>query len=169
MTKLRLMFLVLVMYFGQAQAQNLIHFGIRLEVNLTVDRPQWQNAVVGLQFGMAFKVANESAMLGFRIAATGNPELLRLRVALDTFAHLLMPNNMTFIYAGLGVARGQIVAASYWDVHALLGLQLPLGAFIEITFGLGFTNAFDFSQFPPSTKLLGPLFTFQMVFGWWKR
>jgi hypothetical protein len=160
--------LILFLGCGQAQAENLFHFGIRLEVNVVEERPQWQTALLGFQAGMAFEVS-KTTMIGFRVSGTGNPETIKFRFAVDVFLHQLNPNNKGFLYYGLGYANARVVAATYADVHALLGIQLPLGVFVEATLGLGVTEALDFSRFPPRTVQLGPFLTFQLVFGWWQR
>jgi hypothetical protein len=164
----RLLLLMIFCLSTQAQAQNLFHFGVRLEVNLVGNNPQWQNALLGFQGGMAFQIS-EHAIFGYRVSGTGNPDAIRFRFAFDLFAHAKLPEASGYIYGGLGYANARIVAATYSDLHVLFGLQLPLGVFVETTIGLGWTRALDFSSFPPKSFTLGPLLTFTLVFGWWQR
>ena len=162
--KLCFFLVLLALILGEAKAQNLFHFGVRLEVSVTDQRPQWQTALLGFQAGMAFKIAN-AAVVGFRFSGTGNPETLKFRFAADVFAYALIPQAKGFVYGGLGYARSQVVAASFWDIHALAGVQLPLGVFVEATLGLAFTDAISFATFPPKIVPLGPFLTFGLVFG----
>jgi hypothetical protein len=169
--KIRTILIGIILFFGygQAHAENLFHFGVRLEVNLVEQRPQWQTALLGFQAGMAFQIGQSSTMIGFRFSATGNPDTLKFRLAADVFFHQLNPNQKAFLYYGLGYANARVVAATYSDIYALLGLQLPLGFFVESTLGLGVTEALNFSTFPPKTVSVGPFLTFQLVFGFWFR
>lgn len=170
MPKHELVALVLVLWLccvGRVSAQNTFHFGIRLETSVVQDRPQWQSSLLGVQGGLAFHVGSDELILGLRGSITFNPETLRFRWAIDVFTHTALESS--FLYLGAGYANSRIAAATYSDLHGLVGMQLPLGIFFEYTLGLGWTEALDFSVFPPKIVNIRGFLTMTLVFGWWVR
>jgi hypothetical protein len=159
---------ILVLFgFHVAQAQSIQgNFGIRLDGVPTAFGTPPAFPALGGHFGLEVRTGELS--FGARVVLSSFV-LLYWHGSLDVYGSYTLPDGLT-PYAGVGVGFGApiFVSGAYTDVHALLGLRLQNGFFVEVSPGLAFGQVCTQTQ-PPTTQSGGvrpqatPCFAFESV------
>jgi hypothetical protein len=148
----KLICICLLMMFGWsvARAQTVQgNFGVRLDgVPSAFGTPPAVPALGG-HFGLEVRTSEFS--FGARVVLSSFV-LLYWHGSLDVYGSYTLPDGLT-PYAGVGVGFGApiFVSGAYTDLHALLGVRLQSGFFLEVSPGLAFGQVCTQRE-PPTTQ-----------------